>query len=157
MPNTPALLGAGITGLCAETGTPPGARRLAETILQTAGPTVWLAREADLDAVTALSGSGPAYYFLLTEALREAGAALGLAPEVAAQLARQTLIGAAAMVQQSTSDLGELRANVTSKGGTTEAAVARFEAGGLRALVTEALRAAQARSIEMGQQLARNL
>jgi pyrroline-5-carboxylate reductase len=76
---------------------------------------------------------------------------------VAAQLARQTLIGAAAMVQQSTSDLGELRANVTSKGGTTEAAVARFEAGGLRALVTEALRAAQARSIEMGQQLARNL
>jgi pyrroline-5-carboxylate reductase len=157
MPNTPALVGQGITGLYADAGTPAAALMLAETILKAAGITVRLTREADLDAVTALSGSGPAYFFLFTEALREAGVALGLAPATAAQLAQQTLAGAAAMVAQSGLDLTELRNNVTSKGGTTEAALARFEAGGLRQLVAEALRAAQSRSAELGQQLAKDL
>lgn len=153
MPNTPALLGQGISGLYAAPQTPASARAVAERILRAAGEIVWLEREEDLDAVTALSGSGPAYYFLLTEALREAGAELGLSAEVSAALARQTFIGAAAMVAQGTDDVRTLRANVTSKGGTTEAAVRQLEEGGLRSLFANALRQAQARGAELGRQL----
>lgn len=150
MPNTPALLRQGITGLYAPPETPQSARDFAERILGTAGETVWLQREEDLDAVTALSGSGPAYFFLLTEVLREAGVQLGLDPETAAKLALRTFSGAAAMSAEGSTDVVDLRAQVTSKGGTTEAAVRALEAGGLRTLFAQALTAAARRSRELG-------
>lgn len=153
MPNTPALYGVGITGMFTPRDTPATARDLAEKIMTTAGQTVWLPREEDLDAVTALSGSGPAYYFLLTECLREAGVALGLAEDTAAMLAKYTCIGAGRMVQDAKIDVSELRAQVTSRGGTTEAAIAHLEAAGLRQIFEEALRKAAARAAEMGKTL----
>jgi pyrroline-5-carboxylate reductase len=154
MPNTPALVGAGISGLYAPPGTSETTRELAERLLQATGQTCWVEQEADLDAVTAVSGSGPAYFFLLTEALREAGVSLGLRPEVAARLAAQTFVGAARMVEQGTTDVAVLRAQVTSKGGTTEAALRHLEQAGLRPMFTEALRAAAHRSRELGDELA---
>ena len=153
MPNTPALLGAGITGLFAPAGTSAEARTLAEQLLAAAGACVWVDEESQLDAVTALSGSGPAYFFLLVEALRDAGTALGLKPEVAGQLAAQTCVGAARMVGESGLDASALRANVTSKGGTTEAAVNHLESAGLRAIFVEALQAADARAKALGDAL----
>ena len=153
MPNTPALVRQGITGLYAAPGTPEPACALAETILRTAGETVWLQSETQMDAVTALSGSGPAYYFLLTEVLREAGVRLGLEPATAARLARQTFIGSAAMAAQASQDVTELRAQVTSKGGTTEAALQSLESSGIRAMFVQALTAAAQRGAQMGDQL----
>lgn len=153
MPNTPALLGAGITGLFAPAHTPAAARALAEQLLAAAGTCVWVDDEAQLDAVTALSGSGPAYFFLLVEALRDAGVALGLSAEVAAQLAAQTCVGAARMVGESGLDASVLRANVTSKGGTTEAAVQHLESAGIRAMFSAALQAADARAKALGDAL----
>jgi len=153
MPNTPALYGCGISGLYAEPGTPESARQRAETVLRAAGQTVWLNHEAELDAVTAVSGSGPAYFFLLVEAMRDAGVALGLAPETAARLAAQTCIGAARMIEGGTTDVAELRAQVTSKGGTTQAALEHLESAGLRPIFREALAAAARRSKELGDQL----
>lgn len=150
MPNTPALYQKGMTGLYTDAATPASAKALAETILKAAGDICWLARESDLDAVTALSGSGPAYFFLLTEALREAGVQLGLAPDIAARLAQQTFIGSAVMAERTGTDVTTLRAQVTSKGGTTEAAVKSLEADGLRTLFSRALAAAAARSQELG-------
>ena len=155
MPNTPALLRKGVTGLYAPAGTPARSRALAEKILEAVGQTCWVKDESQLDAVTALSGSGPAYFFLLAEAMREAGEALGLDAATAKRLAQQTLVGAGAMAEASGKDVAELRANVTSKGGTTEAALAHFEAKGLRKLVAGALRAAQKRGRELGLALAR--
>ncbi len=152
MPNTPALLGAGITGLYAETPS-PALHAQAEIVLRAAGECVWVDREEMLDAVTALSGSGPAYYFWLTEVLRDAGTALGLAPETAAKLARQTLIGAARVAEHSADDVSRLRANVTSKGGTTEAALNHLESNGGRDLFARALAAAQHRAHELGDAL----
>jgi pyrroline-5-carboxylate reductase len=154
MPNTPALLRAGITGLHAPAGTPQPSRALAARILGAVGTVCWLDDEAQLDAVTALSGSGPAYFFLVAEALRDAGVALGLDAATATLLAQKTLGGAGRMADAGP-DVAELRANVTSKGGTTEAALARLEAGGLRPLFAEALRAATARSRELGDALAK--
>ncbi len=154
MPNTPALLGAGITGLYTAADTPAPARALAQAVLEAAGQCVWLDSEGQIDAVTAVSGSGPAYYFLLTEVIREAGVALGLNAEVAALLARQTFIGAARMAEGDT-DVAELRARVTSKGGTTEAAVASLENSGLHTIFREALAAAARRGAELGEQLSR--
>jgi pyrroline-5-carboxylate reductase len=154
MPNTPALLGAGITGLYAPPETPVPARQLAERILNAAGSCVWLGAETEMDAVTALSGSGPAYFFLLTEALREAGVKLGLAPDVAAKLALQTFVGSARMADAGT-DVATLRANVTSRGGTTEAAVAHLESADLRTIFADALAAAAARGAELGLQLSK--
>lgn len=150
MPNTPALYGAGITGLYAPPGTPDDARVRAEIVLRAAGETVWLNDESQLDAVTAVSGSGPAYFFLLVEAIREAGVALGLAPETAAQLAARTCIGAAKMIEAGTADVAELRAQVTSKGGTTQAALEHLESAGLRPIFRDALAAAARRSKELG-------
>lgn len=155
MPNTPALYGCGISGLYCAPQTPALARARAEAVLGAAGETVWLEREADLDAVTAVSGSGPAYFFLLIEAMRDAGTALGLSPETAARLAARTCVGAARMVERSTTDVAELRQQVTSKGGTTEAALRHFEAAGLRSIVRDALGAAARRSEELGDQLAK--
>lgn len=155
MPNTPALYGCGISGLYAEAGTPDSARHRAEVVLRAAGDICWLGAEAELDAVTAVSGSGPAYFFLLVEAMREAGVALGLSPATAAQLAARTCVGAARMIDAGTTDAAELRVQVTSKGGTTEAALKHLEAGGIRSLFREALAAAAHRSRDMGDELDR--
>lgn len=155
MPNTPALYGCGISGLYAEAGTPEVARRRAEVVLRAAGEICWLGEEAELDAVTAVSGSGPAYFFLLVEAMREAGVALGLSPATAAQLAARTCVGAARMIDADTTDAAELRVQVTSKGGTTEAALKHLEAGGIRSLFRDALAAAARRSRDMGDELDR--
>lgn len=155
MPNTPSLYGCGISGLYAEPGTPETAKARAETVLRAAGQTVWLQQESELDAVTAVSGSGPAYFFLLVEAMREAGVALGLTPETAAQLAARTCVGAARMIDAGTTDVAELRAQVTSKGGTTEAALKHLESHGLRSLIRDALAQAAKRSAELGDELAR--
>lgn len=157
MPNTPALVGQGISGLCAPAGTPDAARALAERILSAAGPCVWVADEAQMDAVTALSGSGPAYYFLLTEVLAASGARLGLDAATSAALARQTFIGAARMAEQRPEDMATLRAQVTSKGGTTEAACQLLIAGGVQSLYNTALAAAEQRGRELGDALAKTL
>ena len=153
MPNTPALLRYGVTGLYAPAGTDARSKQRAEQVLGAVGQTCWVRDEAQLDAVTALSGSGPAYYFLLTEALRDAGAALGLDAPTAKLLAERTFIGAGRMAEGGT-DVATLRANVTSKGGTTEAAVAHLETHGLRALFAGALRAAAERGRQLGDELA---
>lgn len=153
MPNTPALLGAGISGLYASPETPPAARELAAYVLGAAGRCVWLEDEAQIDAVTAVSGSGPAYFFLVTEAMREAGTKLGLAPGIAAELALQTFIGAAKMAEDARArqiDVPRLRAEVSSRGGTTEAAIRHLEGAGLRAIFDDALRAAAERGRELG-------
>jgi len=155
MPNTPALLRAGVAGLFAPEGTPEASRQLAARILGSVGAVCWLEEERLLDAVTALSGSGPAYFFLVAEALREAGAALGLDAGTAALLAQKTLVGAGRMADAAGKDVSELRANVTSKGGTTEVALARLEQGGIRQLFAGALKAAAERGRELGDALAK--
>jgi pyrroline-5-carboxylate reductase len=155
MPNTPALLRCGVTGLHAPAQTPERSRQLAEKILGAVGQTCWIADEALLDAVTALSGSGPAYFFLLAEALQDAGQALGLDAPTAKLLAERTLVGAGRMADHGGKDVRELRANVTSKGGTTEAAIAHLEKNGVRKLFADALRAAQRRGRELGEALAK--
>jgi pyrroline-5-carboxylate reductase len=149
MPNRPALIGAGVTGMFAAPAVTTEQRRLAEQTLQAAGQTVWVARESDLDIVTALSGSGPAYFFLLAELMMQAAVAQGLAPEAARQLAVGTLQGAGALARLSDGDLGRLRAQVTSKGGTTEAALSAFAAADLRGIVERAMQAAAQRSREL--------
>ncbi|MGQ0621283.1 MAG: pyrroline-5-carboxylate reductase [Panacagrimonas sp.] len=153
MPNTPALYGCGISGLFAADGTPDAARQRAETVLRAAGAICWLKAESELDAVTALSGSGPAYVFLLVEAMRDAGRALGLDADTAAKLAAQTCVGAARMIAAGTADVAELRAQVTSKGGTTEAALAHLEKAGLRPMIRDAIAVASCRSAELGDAL----
>lgn len=152
MPNTPALLRCGVTGLYAPVGTPERARLLAQQILGAVGPICWVDEEAQLDVVTALSGSGPAYFFLLAEALREAGQALGLDAAAARLLAERTLVGAGRMAEGG-QDVAQLRANVTSKGGTTEAAIAQLERHELRALIAAAVKAAAERSRQLGDEL----
>ena len=149
MPNTPALFGAGITGLYANAATGDAQREQATNLLQAVGPTVWIDDEAQMDAVTAVSGSGPAYVFLLAEAMHAAGVAQGLPPDAARALVQQTLLGAATMLVQSSEPADVLRARVTSPGGTTQAAIEAFEAGGFRALVERAIAAAT----ERGRQL----
>lgn len=160
MPNTPALLGAGISGLYADPSVPAAARELASYVLKAAGTCVWLQSEDQIEAVTAVSGSGPAYFFLVTEAMREAGVKLGLSPEVASQLALQTFIGAAKMAEDGAAksiDVAQLRANVTSKGGTTAAAIGHLENAGLRTIFDAALHAAAARGRELGASLAKEI
>jgi len=148
MPNTPALLGAGITGLYANAAARPRFDQAAE-LLSAVGPTVRIDDEAQMDAVTAVSGSGPAYLFLLAEAMQQAGEAQGLDADAARALVVQTLLGAATMLQAGDEPAATLRARVTSPGGTTQAAVETFEAGGLRELVGRAIAAAT----ERGRQL----
>lgn len=150
MPNTPALVRAGATGLYAGARVSAVQRRRAADILGAVGTAVWVASEADIDAVTALSGSGPAYFFRVMEAMIAAGVALGLAPEVAGQLTVQTALGAARMALDSDVDVAELRRRVTSPGGTTAAALAVLDGGGLTELFGRALAAAAARGREMG-------
>ena len=149
MPNTPALLGAGVTGLFANAAVDDAGRARADTLLSTAGKTVWIEDEDDMDAVTAVSGSGPAYVFLLAEAMQAAGEAEGLAPHAARTLAVQTLLGASRMLAEGDVDARELRRRVTSPNGTTHAAIETFEAGGFRELVRRAVHAARERGREL--------
>ncbi len=151
MPNTPALLQLGASGLAANERVSEAQKTLAEQILRAVGICLWVDDEADLDAVTAISGSGPAYFFYFIELLEAAGVKLGLAPETAARLARQTALGAASMAIDR--DVVELRAQVTSKKGTTEQAILSFQANGLERLVDEATAAACRRARELAQEL----
>ena len=145
MPNTPALLGAGVTGLFATAHVTAAQRAQADGVLATAGRTVWVDDEALMDAVTAVSGSGPAYVFLLAEAMEAAGVAQGLPAAAARTLVQQTLLGAARMLDEAGEPAAALRRRVTSPNGTTQAAIEAFQAGGFEALVADALRAAQRR------------
>ena len=149
MPNTPALIGKGISGLFAAPACTAEQRETAERLFAAAGASVWVEDEALINVVTAVSGSGPAYYFLLTEALREAGRSLGLSATVAARLALHTANGAGAMAMQGGVDVAELRRRVTSPGGTTQAALEAFESGNFRQLVYRAVKAAADRAQEL--------
>jgi len=149
MPNRPALNNAGASALYAPAGLSEAHRALAATVLGAVGTTVWVSEEDALDVVTALSGSGPAYFFLLTELMVDAAVSLGLERASARELAVQTLFGSGQMARASDGDLARLRLEVTSKGGTTEAAVRSFEAANLRTLVADALGAATDRGREM--------
>ncbi|MGE3772059.1 MAG: pyrroline-5-carboxylate reductase [Gammaproteobacteria bacterium] len=156
MPNMPALIGRGTSALYATATTDAARRATAESILRTVGAVHWLADEALMDAVTALSGSGPAYVFRLIESLAAAGAALGLAPELAQRLALETAAGAAELALASPHDPASLRRQVTSKGGTTERALAVLDEGGLDALIARALTAARDRSRALSEEFGRS-
>jgi pyrroline-5-carboxylate reductase len=149
MPNTPALIGQGITGVVASENCSPEQRDWAQEILMAAGEVVWLDDEALMDAVTAISGTGPAYYFLLTETLAAAARELGLPPDTADRLASVTCFGAGAMVATSPGEAEELRLRVTSPGGTTQAAMDVLEDGRFRELMLRAVEAARDRSREL--------
>lgn len=149
MPNTPALLGCGATGLFANAEVTRAQRADAEQVLGAVGIAEWIASEDLMDAVTATSGSGPAYVFLLAEAMQDAAQALGLPPDAARALVNQTLLGAARMLAESSEPASELRRRVTSPGGTTQAALESFEADGFRHLVSRALQAAERRGREL--------
>ena len=149
MPNTPALLGAGVTGLYAGSDVSADRRDRAERLLASAGRTVWIDDEALMDAVTAVSGSGPAYVFLLAEAMQAAGVAQGLPADAAATLVAQTLLGASRMLVESGESPAELRRRVTSPNGTTQAAIETFQAGGFEPLVAKAIDAATRRGREL--------
>ncbi len=150
MPNTPALIGAGITGVAALAAVPDPSKELARRVLEAAGEVVWFDDEAQLDAVTAVSGSGPAYVFLFIEALEAAAIARGLPPDEARHLAIGTVTGAAQLAAQSHDSPAVLRERVTSKGGTTAAALAVMEEAGLREIICRAVAAADRRATELG-------
>lgn len=148
MPNRPASIGVGATALYAPADTPPADRLLATQLLATAGCVEWVDNEALMDVVTALSGSGPAYFFLLAEAMVDAAVAQGLPSDTARRLALATLAGSGAMCAED-ADLASLRASVTSKGGTTAAALAQFQQGNFAGLVSQAMQAAITRGQEL--------
>ena len=150
MPNMPAMIRRGIAGLFAHPAVGEVARKSAEAILSAVGEVLWCEREAQLDAITALSGSGPAYVFYFLEALIEAGVALGFSPEQARRLAHATAGGAVALADQSAEPPSVLRAQVTSKAGTTEAAVSILDARAVKSAIVDAIRAADARATELG-------
>ena len=152
MPNTPALIGQGIAGLYAREGVTADERAQVEQVLAPTGRTLWVAREDDLDAVTALSGSGPAYVFYFVEAMMQAAVEMGLSAEQGKQLALATFSGATALAQASSEPPELLRERVTSKGGTTHAALTSLEASGVKAAFVQALKAAQRRAHELGQE-----
>lgn len=153
MPNLPASVGQGITAAFANKNAAPENRNLAGKLLSAIGDTVWLDDEALMDAVTAVSGSGPAYIFLLTEALEQAAQKAGLPAELAAQLARKTVTGSARLLEESTLDSATLRENVTSPGGTTAAAleILMKNGAGMKELLTAAVAAATSRSKELSE------
>ncbi|MDP1520852.1 pyrroline-5-carboxylate reductase [Porticoccus litoralis] len=154
MPNTPALVQTGASGLYANSQVSAEQKALAEQILQAVGIVCWLENEADIDVVTAVSGSGPAYYFLVMEIMQRIGEELGLPEEVARQLTLQTALGAARMALESDVDSAELRRRVTSPGGTTQRAIETFESGDLEALFRKAMNGAAERAREMASELA---
>jgi len=151
MPNTPALVQSGMTGLVANQNTNEEQRNLAESILRSVGNTLWFDDEDKLNAVTAVSGSGPAYFFLVMEAMQASAQKLGLDEKDARLLVLQTAFGAAKLALESEDDAATLRQRVTSKGGTTEAALKVLIKGGLPMLFDDALNAANDRSIELSQ------
>jgi len=152
MPNTPALLGLGATALFANAACTNKQKALAEQLMQAAGITVWVDTESELDAVTALSGSGPAYFFYLIEHMIQSAIDLGLSEQTAKQLAVQTALGAASMAKEAGPNPGELRQQVTSKGGTTHAAITTFDQHKLPDTVKAAMQAANDRAIELGKE-----
>ncbi|WP_181297718.1 pyrroline-5-carboxylate reductase [Pseudomonas sp. Q2-TVG4-2] len=153
MPNTPSLLRQGVSGLFANAQVSDAQKQQAEQLLSAVGLALWLDKEALIDAVTAVSGSGPAYFFLMIEAMTAAGEQLGLPRETAAQLTLHTALGAARMACESDLEAAELRRRVTSPNGTTEAAIKAFQAGGFEPLVQQAMNAAAHRSAELAEQL----
>ena len=156
MPNTPALIQTGASALFANNAASEEQRGLAESIMRSVGIVLWLEDEKLMDAVTALSGSGPAYIFLVIEAMQKAGEQLGLPAEQSKLLALQTVLGAAKMAMESNEPVADLRARVTSKGGTTEKALETFARGKLPELFADAMTAAAERSAELAVQLDQN-
>ena len=152
MPNTPALIGKGITGMFARAAVTSDDRALAEQAISTTGALLWFEKEEALDAVTALSGSGPAYMFYFMEAMTEAGAQMGLTRDQAYALASATFVGAGELARQSTEPPEILRQRVTSKGGTTHAAVTAMDASDIKTHFVQAMLAAQKRAQEMGRE-----
>jgi pyrroline-5-carboxylate reductase len=156
MPNTPAVVGSGATGLYANALVSDEQHDTAESILRTVGLTLWFDDETLLDAVTALSGSGPAYFLLIMEAMQSAGAKLGLSKEAARLLTLQTAFGSAKLALESPEDVTTLRARVTSPGGTTERAIEQLERGDIRNVLERAMNSAFARSIELADDLGKD-
>jgi len=153
MPNTPALVESGATALFANSNVTPEQHDTAESIMRAVGLTVWLDNESDMDAVTALSGSGPAYFFYVMEAMEQSAIKMGLAPETARILCLQTALGAAKLAIEVKQDPAELRKKVTSPGGTTEAALNEFQNGGMMELFSRGLFAAQQRAKSLADEL----
>ena len=150
MPNTPSLLGLGMTGLYAPTGIEQADRDFAEQMMQAVGKTLWVAQESGINGVIAAAGSAPAYFFLFMQGIAEEAEAMGFSPEQARLLVQQTALGAAAMVEQNPElSLQALREQVTSKGGTTAEAVKTFQEQGLKPLTSRAMQAAVTRAAEM--------
>ncbi|MDP2253962.1 MAG: pyrroline-5-carboxylate reductase, partial [Thiobacillus sp.] len=155
MPNTPALVQAGIAGLFAPPAVSQDARSQAEAVLRAVGGVVWVEDESQLDAVTAVSGSGPAYVYYFLESLEAAAVAQGLSPATARQLALQTFFGAAKLALESGEEPAVLRQRVTSKGGTTERGIAALDAAAVKPAIGQAVEAASRRSAELGDELGR--
>ena len=153
MPNTPALIGQGVTGMVATSGVSESQKGVADTIMKAVGATVWLDTEDLIDPVTAVSGSGPAYVFYFIEAMQQAALEMGLSAEQGKQLALATFVGAAQLAAQSPDPVSVLRERVTSKGGTTYAALMSMESAGIKQSIIDAMKAAAARGRELGEQL----
>lgn len=156
MPNTPALIGMGVTGMAAQAGVSAQQRDAADAVMRAVGKTVWLDDEGQIDAVTGVSGSGPAYVFFFLEAMQEAARAMGLNAEQGRELALATFTGAAQLAAQSDEPVELLRQRVTSKGGTTHAAITSMEAAGVREAIVAAMQAAAARGRELGEELGKD-
>lgn len=149
MPNTPALVQQGATGMFANDQVSEAQKQQAQSLMDAVGISLWLNDESEIDAVTAVSGSGPAYFFLVMEAMEAAAIEMGLDPDTARRLTQKTALGAAALASEGDQDPAQLRVNVTSPGGTTERALQTFEKGGLRDLFGKAMEGAKQRSIEL--------
>ena len=156
MPNTPALIGQGITGMVALAGVSDAQRAAADAIMRAVGATVWLDDEALIDPVTAVSGSGPAYVFYFIEAMQQAALEMGLSAEQGTQLAVATFIGASQLAAHSSEPISLLRERVSSKGGTTYAALTSMDASGVKDAIVTALKAAAARGKELGEEFGRD-
>ena len=156
MPNTPALIGMGVTGMVATSGVSEAQRAAADSVMRAVGKTVWLENEDLIDPVTAVSGSGPAYVFYFLEAMQAAAVEMGLSAEQGKELALATFAGAAELAAQSPEALAVLRQRVTSKGGTTYAAITSMEASGVKPAIIEAMKAAAARGRELGDELGKD-
>jgi pyrroline-5-carboxylate reductase len=156
MPNTPALIGKGVTGIVAAAGVTEAQRTAADQVLKAVGTTVWLDDEARIDAVTGVSGSGPAYVFYFIEAMQQAAVELGLSAEQGLALAKATFTGAAELAARSTEPVAVLRERVTSKGGTTYAALTSMEQSGVKQAIIAAVKAAAERGRELGEQMGRD-
>ena len=156
MPNTPALIGLGITGMLAMAGVSAPQKAAADSIMKAVGQTVWLDDEAQIDPVTAVSGSGPAYVFYFIEAMQQAAVEMGLSPAQGRELALATFVGAAQLAANSSDPVPVLREKVTSKGGTTYAAISSMEHSGVKEKIIEAMKAAAARGRELGDEMGKD-